>query len=162
MVSDSFAKVKDQGVKAASDTGYDCRFIDLKSKSDMAVVQNKIIRMTLLILGVTSVVLGVIGAFLPIIPTTPFILLAAWCFLKSSVRAHDWLHRQPVFGEILRNWEKNRAIARKTKIVAISMITVSLLVIWMQVKFLWLKIAVTVLLVAVALFIWTRNEVTGE
>lgn len=124
----------------------------------MAITKNPIVRVGLLVLGVASVILGVIGIFLPVLPTTPFILLAAWCFLRSSERAHDWLYRQPLFGRALRNWESNRAISRSNKVLAIAAILTSLIFIWIKVENAGVKYGVTLLLLSVSTFIATRNE----
>ncbi len=117
-----------------------------------------VFRTGLFVIGVVSVVLGVIGIFVPVLPTTPFIILAAWCFVRSSKRAHDWLYRQPLFGKALRNWEENRSIARSNKIMAIVAILVSLIFIWVKVENDWVKYGVTILLLGVSIFIATRNE----
>lgn len=124
----------------------------------MPIAKNPIVRVGLLVLGVASVILGAIGIFLPVLPTTPFILLATWCFIRSSERAHDWLYRQPIFGEALRSWEANRAIARSNKIMAIAAILVSLFFIWLKVENDLMKYGVTLLLLSVSIFIATRNE----
>lgn len=124
----------------------------------MAVVKNRIVRICLFSLGILSVGLGTLGVFLPLLPTTPFLLLAAWCFLKSSERAHGWIYRQPLFGKALRDWEKKRSIARPTKVIAISMIILSVMLIWAKVNNLWIRYLVTSLLLFVSIFIFTRNE----
>jgi uncharacterized protein len=124
----------------------------------MAVVKNRIVRLCLFSFGILSVGLGTLGVFLPLLPTTPFLLLAAWCFLKSSERAHGWIYRQPLFGKALRDWEKNRSIARPTKLIAISMIILSVVFLWSRVNDLWIKYLVTALLLIVSIFISTRNE----
>lgn len=108
--------------------------------------------------GAISLALGVIGVFVPLLPTTPFLLLSAWCFLKSSTKAHQWLYNQPALGKSLRDWEKNKSIARSTKIVAISMILISLTVIWLNTIHVGVKIFVSALLSGVSIFILTRNE----
>ena len=69
----------------------------------------------LLSLGWLSVVLGVVGIFLPIMPTTPFILLAAWCFAQSSPRFHHWLRNHKHLGLIVRSWEDGNGIPRKVR-----------------------------------------------
>ncbi len=124
----------------------------------MAVAKNRVIRLCLFSLGILSVGLGTLGVFLPLLPTTPFLLLAAWCFLKSSERAHAWIYRQPLFGKALKDWEKNRSIARPTKVLAISMIILSVVFLWSRVNDLWIKYLVTALLLIVSIFISTRNE----
>ena len=72
------------------------------------------------------VALGVIGIFLPVVPTTPFILLAAWCFARSSERFHQWLLRHKYFGPIIQAWEAGRGISRKNRRLALGMMWFSL------------------------------------
>lgn len=68
--------------------------------------------------------LGIIGAFLPIVPTTPFMLLAAACFSRGSQRLHQWLLDQPTFGPSLRDWEDYGVIRKKGKVLSIATIVV--------------------------------------
>lgn len=124
----------------------------------MSVIKNRVLRNLLFIFGAISLVLGVVGIFLPLLPTTPFILLAAWCFLRSSSKAHQWIYRQPLLGKTLRNWEENRSIRRPTKILAVSMILISGVFIWFKVPVMYVKIPVLALLIIVVLFIMTRRE----
>lgn len=65
--------------------------------------------------GVLCVALGAIGAVLPGLPTTPFLLLAAVCFAKGSQRAHAWLLRNRLLGPTIRTWERERAVTLRTK-----------------------------------------------
>lgn len=76
----------------------------------------------LYVLGWISVILGVIGAILPLIPTTPFLILAAFCFSKSSPRIHSWLTSIPHFGDAIIDWETNRVISPKAKAASVVMI----------------------------------------
>lgn len=126
----------------------------------MAVLMNKIFRSIVFCLGVLFVILGLIGAFLPIMPTTPFLILASWCFMKSSPRAHKWLHKQPVLGPVLKNWELYRVIRRPIKIIAITTLIFSIGIMWYRLPILWLKIATTLILVTVSIFIAVQNEKT--
>ncbi|MEM9399487.1 MAG: YbaN family protein [Verrucomicrobiota bacterium] len=72
------------------------------------------------LLGFLFVGLAFLGAFLPLLPTTPFVIVAAGCFAKSSPRLYAWLKRNPLFEPMLSRWEKHRAITPGTKIIAIS------------------------------------------
>jgi uncharacterized membrane protein YbaN (DUF454 family) len=80
-----------------------------------------------------SLALGIAGIFLPLLPTTPFLLLSAWCFIRSSRRLYQWLVHHPVFGMYIRNYLLYRAIPRKTKIFAVillwSSITISIIIV---------------------------------
>jgi uncharacterized protein len=77
--------------------------------------------------GAIAVLLGILGIFLPLLPTTPFLLLASWCFARGSDRLHGWLLSHRVFGAYLRNFEAGRGIPLKAKIVATVMLWGSLL-----------------------------------
>lgn len=65
--------------------------------------------------------LGVVGLFLPILPTTPFLLLASFCFVRSSPRLHQWLMNHRIFGRYVRDWEEKRAVRPGVKITAFTM-----------------------------------------
>ena len=69
--------------------------------------------------------LGILGAFLPLLPTTIFLILAAWAFAKSSPEREAWLLNHAVFGPSIRNWRKYRAIPIRAKCIAYSVITAS-------------------------------------
>jgi hypothetical protein len=106
----------------------------------------------LIIGGISCVVLGIIGIVLPVLPTTPFLLLAAFCFARSSDRFHHWLMTNRLFGEYIRNYQEGRGIPRKTKILAIIllwlMIGVSAVFIvsiwWLKVVLIGIAIGVTI------------------
>ncbi len=84
------------------------------------------------ILGWVFVGTGVIGAFLPVLPTTPFMILALWMFSRSSVRFHHWLYTHPLFGPSLQKWQRYRVIPPLAKTAAVSMMTMSFvyLLVW--------------------------------
>lgn len=77
-------------------------------------------RAVLFIAGWSFVVLGFIGAFLPVLPTTPFLILAAACFARSSPRFEKWLLDHPRFGPVLREWREKGAIPLKAKYMALA------------------------------------------
>jgi uncharacterized membrane protein YbaN (DUF454 family) len=72
-------------------------------------------------LGFLFLGLAIIGVLLPVLPSTPFLLLSAWFFARSSEKWHKWLLNSNLFGPILRNWEESRCISLRTKVVAIVM-----------------------------------------
>ncbi|WP_151719963.1 YbaN family protein [Gemmobacter serpentinus] len=111
-----------------------------------------------LILGCLAVAVGVIGVFLPLLPTTPFMILAAACFAKSSDRLHGWLMGHRVFGPMIRDWRAHRAIPRRGKRAALIamglafLLSVALGVAW------WALLLQALVLVTMGSWIWTRAE----
>ena len=124
----------------------------------MAVVENRVLRLCLFSLGVLFVLIGVAGVFLPILPTTPFILCAAWCFLKSSKKAYVWIYSHSIFSGPLKNWEENHAISKSAKLVSLTTIAFSAIYTYLAIDGLWVKHIVLVLLTGVSIFIGTRKS----
>jgi len=71
------------------------------------------------VLGFAFLGLAIVGVFLPLLPTTPFVLLAAGCFAQSSERMHNWILANETFGPMVRDWEERRCITCRVKIYAI-------------------------------------------
>ena len=89
-------------------------------------------RIVLIVLGLVSLVLGAIGIFVPLLPTTPLVLLAAFAFANSSETLHQWLLDHNVFGPLIDNWHRHRAISRGAKaMAALSMIAI-LVISWLM------------------------------
>ena len=86
---------------------------------------NPMVRWSFLILGWIFFVLGIIGIVLPVMPTAPFILLAAGCWARSSRRFHFWLINHRFFGKFVRNWENNHAVPYYAKWMATIMMALS-------------------------------------
>ncbi|WP_246312503.1 YbaN family protein [Pseudaquabacterium terrae] len=74
--------------------------------------------------GGVSLVTGFIGIFLPLLPTTPFVLLAAFCFARGSARWEAWLLGHPRFGPLVRDWREHRAVPLRAKQLALVMMTI--------------------------------------
>ncbi|PEQ14375.1 hypothetical protein B2G71_01895 [Novosphingobium sp. PC22D] len=108
-------------------------------------------------LGWFFVALGVIGAFLPIMPTVVFLLLAAWCFSKSHPHLAERLYAHPRYGHHLRHWRDRRAISRKGKVSAIAAMSVSVPFTALVLGPLFALIPLAVL-ATVGPWIWTRAE----
>jgi len=77
-------------------------------------------------LGTGCVVLGILGMFLPVLPTTPFLLLAAGCYARASGRFYNWLLNHPLFGPTILEWRRHRSIAYRTKVTAIVLMALTL------------------------------------
>lgn len=115
--------------------------------------------MRLLILAAAwlMVGIGVIGIFLPVLPTTPFIILAAALFARSSPRFEQWLLDHPRFGQPLIDWRREGAISKKAKIASVSLMAASYgIVVFFGPPQLWLKLLIGAILIACAAFVLTR------
>ena len=95
--------------------------------------KNKLHRWGLIVAGTVFLGIGIIGIFLPLLPTTPFILLAASCYARSSKRLYDWLLNNRWFGNYVKNYREGKGIPRRVKILSVS--------------FLWIVIGYSVLFV---------------
>lgn len=106
--------------------------------------------------GIISLALGVIGIALPLLPTVPFLLLATFCFARSSTRLHSWLILHPTLGPPIRDWQSRGAISKRAKRMA----SISMLAVFCVSVFFGLSLTVlafqAVALVGAATFIWTR------
>lgn len=112
-------------------------------------------KILLIIAGFFCLALGVIGIFVPLLPTTPFLLLAAFCFLRSSRKLYDWLLNHRLFGPVVRNYLINRAVSLKTKIGAMVLLAGSLVLSMVLIARLPVTIALTVVGLAVGTHILT-------
>ncbi|MBF0588135.1 MAG: YbaN family protein [Magnetococcales bacterium] len=90
------------------------------------LIGNRLYRLLYLILGLLFVGVGGIGIFLPVLPTTPFMIVALWCFSRSSDRFHGWLYGHKLFGPPLRRWQEHRVIPPLAKFAAISAMVASM------------------------------------
>ena len=106
--------------------------------------------------------LGFLGMFLPLMPTTPFILLAAWFFSRSSKKIENWIMNHRIFGQLIINWKKHRAINRKSKIYAVIMIVITFFSTTFFIPFFYVDIFLITLGIILCLFIMTRAEVQGK
>ena len=100
--------------------------------------------------------LGIIGAFLPLLPTTPFLLLAAWAATRGSPELHRWLYQHPRFGVALRAWEEKRAVATSAKWLACGLMILSWTLMLWQTSTPAVPIITGILFLGVGTFLVTR------
>lgn len=107
----------------------------------------------LLLVGLISLLLGVIGIVVPLLPTVPFILLAAFCFARSSSRLHTWLMCHPWFADALRDWESKRAMRRGLKRKAYVATSISFAISIAIVPLLWVKVMLLCMVTLLLLYL---------
>ena len=106
--------------------------------------------------GYSSLVLATIGVALPLAPTVPFLLLAAWAFARSDPRVLERLHRNRRFGPLLRNWQAEHAIPTRAKVAAVLMMAGSWALVTFTLANPLLSVVLGAVLGSVALYILTR------
>lgn len=111
------------------------------------------------LLAVFALALGALGVVLPVLPTVPFLIVAAWAASKGSPRLEHWLLTHPVFGAHISRWRARGAIPRRAKWTATMLMVVS---VGAMAAFAplaaWIKIAVALFVTSVALWLWRRPE----
>ena len=115
-----------------------------------------------LMLGLAGlcVLLGVIGLFLPVMPTVPFLIVAAWAASRSSPRLHDWLHQHPRFGRQLRDWNEAGVVPRRAKWITAVMMTSSatMMLVVVPARWSWAVLLAIAVMAVVLAWLWRRPE----
>lgn len=114
-------------------------------------------RFIALLLALFFLALAIVGIVLPGLPTVPFLLLAAWFSAKGSQRLHRWLYAHPVFGRLLSDWETHKAISRKSKVLAVLMLSLSWGLMYPHLNA-WGMAGISLLFICIAAFIVSRRE----
>ncbi len=117
-------------------------------------------RIIWLFTGLAAVAIGAVGVVLPLLPTTPFLLVAAFAFARSSRRLNRWLREHRTFGPLINNWHRDGSIDRKSKTMAIIVIVATPVITWLLNAPFWIVACQVVVLSAVALFILSRPSPT--
>lgn len=120
---------------------------------------NTIKRMALIAGGTASVAMGVIGIFLPLLPTTPFLLLAAFCYARSSRRFYDWLTTNRWCGAYIRNYREGRGLPRRQKALTILLLWMTMgYTAWFAVSTVWVKLVLLGIATAVTVhLLWIKT-----
>ena len=121
-------------------------------------VQSRPVRWLLKGVAVLSLALGIIGAFVPVMPTVPFILLAAWAAARSSPRLSNWLEQHPTMGPYIRDWRHGGTVRRSAKWMATLMMAGGAVIMLIFVRPLWVPLAAIAVMASVATWLWLRPE----
>lgn len=119
-------------------------------------------RIVLIVTGCICLALGGIGIFVPLLPTTPLVLLAAFAFANSSETLHRWLLDHNVFGPMIDNWRRHRAISRNAKAMSVVSMVAILALSWLLGVATPVIAVQAVVLGGVAAFILTRPSLPGD
>lgn len=111
-----------------------------------------------LALAYIALALGLVGIVLPGLPTTPFILLAAWAAARGSERLHRWLRAHRVFGPMIVDWERNGAVSRRAKWLATVTMAICAAVFFLTAPKLWMAATGTAIMLIVNVWLWLRPE----
>jgi uncharacterized protein len=116
------------------------------------------VRWVYFFLALLSLALGIVGAFLPILPTVPFVLLSAWFAAKSSPRLLAWLEGHPKYGQHIHDWRLGGVVSRKAKWAATTMMSLSAVIILFTVAKVWAQALSIGTMVVVGAWLWRRPE----
>ena len=121
---------------------------------------NQIIRAILLITGTISLLIGIIGIFIPLLPTTPFLLITAACYARGSDRFYNWLLCNKLFGNYIKNYREGKGVALNIKIISLSLLwTTILFSAVFVVSALLIKIVLIIIAIAVTIHILTIRSI---
>ena len=120
--------------------------------------RNRAVRALWLVLALLALALAVLGVMLPGLPTTPFVLLAAYAAARGSAKLDRWLRQHRLFGTLIRDWERQGAVSMRAKRVALlSMVLCGLIMLWVAPR-LWMSALGIGFMLLVAIWLWRRPE----
>jgi uncharacterized membrane protein YbaN (DUF454 family) len=133
------------------------------SSQDKTKPINPALRWTLLTLGFIATSLGVLGIFLPVLPTVPFLLLALACFARSSERFYDWLLDHAHFGPIVQPYINGCGMSRVSKVKAITLLWASIILsAFFLIELVWVRILLLVIACAVTFYLLSLPTIKSE
>ena len=129
---------------------------DLEKSSRDHPMPGRPARLGYLLLAYTATALGIAGVFLPLLPTTPFLLVAVWAAPRGSQRVHDWIYSQPRFARLIDDWHQQGSVPLGAKWLATAMMIASItFLVWREYH--WgLLLGMGLLFICIGIFLWTR------
>jgi uncharacterized membrane protein YbaN (DUF454 family) len=124
---------------------------------------NQLLKWILITAGTIFVGLGIIGIFLPILPTTPFLLLAAACYARSSKKFYYWLLNNKLFGAYIKNYQQGKGVPLKVKVLTLSLLWITILFsVFLILQIIWFRILLLIIAAGVTLHILTVKTYTKK
>lgn len=130
--------------------------------SEIKIEQNKFKRIFYFVCGIICVILGLIGIVLPVWPTTIFIILAAWFFIRSSEKYYNILIRNRILGRMVRNYQEFKGIEKNTRIKSLLVLWVTLLISFLLVDKLWVQILLIVVGIGVSWHLFALRTLSED
>lgn len=129
---------------------------DNRENSQVTPMPEERARWGYLILAYLATGLGIAGVFLPLLPATPFLLVAVWAASKGSQRIHDWIYAQPQFARLINDWHEQGAVPLGAKWIASLMMLASLATLVLSEAHWGLFLGLSLFFLCIASFLWTR------
>lgn len=124
-----------------------------EQRNEVKMQRNPLVKGLFIIGGLVSVGLGVVGIFLPLLPTTPFLLLAAFLFIRSSDRLYVKLMEHPVLGTYIKNYVEEKGLPQKTKVIVLTLLWISIIVSMVLSGQLWVQFLLGCIAVVVTIHV---------
>lgn len=131
-------------------------------KNNKYIKTNKLTRILFLIGGSLSLIIGIIGIFVPLLPTTVFLLIAAYCYFRSSEKLYYWLINHKYLGAYISNYRKYKAMPKKAKISAISLLWITIAISAILVDILWVRLILLFVALSITAYILSIKTLTEE
>jgi len=128
--------------------------------TEFKIEENRFKRIFFQVMGIFCVILGIIGIFLPVWPTTIFIILAAWFFVRSSEKYYLMLIRNKMFGRMIRNYREYKGIESKARIKSLTLLWITLGISFFLVNILWVKLMLVAVGIGVTWHLFALRTLT--
>lgn len=131
--------------------------IEIKTEEEtltkLKIPQSKIKRVLYYFAGTSCLILGIFGIVLPILPTTPFLLLAAACYARSSEKAYNWMLNNKIFGKYIRNYQEGKGLPVKIRIFTIIFLWITITISIIFIQIFWVQILLIIIAILVSIHV---------